>query len=262
MFRLSISNISWPSEDDMTVYSLMQKLGFTGLEIAPTRIFPLKPYEHIQDAHTWARSLYENYGFSVPSIQSIWYGKTERLFGAEQERLELLSYTRKAIDFAEAIGCRNLVFGCPKNRIIPQDNNDDIAVEFFRLLGDYACEHDTIIGMEANPVIYGTNYINTTEEARDLVRRVGSDGFKLNLDIGTMIYNNESISVVENDIASINHVQISEPSLKAIQERDLHHEIKYILTDRYDGFVSIEMRKDCSLEAIQSCMSYVKEIFQ
>ena len=198
----------------------------------------------------------------MPSIQSIWYGKTERLFGAEQERLELLSYTRKAIDFAEAIGCRNLVFGCPKNRIIPQDNNDDIAVEFFRLLGDYACEHDTIIGMEANPVIYGTNYINTTEEARDLVRRVGSDGFKLNLDIGTMIYNNESISVLENDIASINHVHISEPSLKAIQERDLHHEIKYILTDRYDGFVSIEMRKDCSLEAIQSCMSYVKEIFQ
>ena len=45
--------------------------------------------------------------------------------------------------------------------------------------------------MEANPAIYNTNYINTTQEALDLIREVGSDGFRLNLDVGTMLENGE-----------------------------------------------------------------------
>lgn len=42
---LSISNISWSAEQDSQVYELMQKHGFSGLEIAPTRIFPENPYD-------------------------------------------------------------------------------------------------------------------------------------------------------------------------------------------------------------------------
>ena len=48
--------------------------------------------------------------FSVASMQSIWYQRTEKLFGSEAERETLLSYTKQAIDFAEAAGCPNLVF--------------------------------------------------------------------------------------------------------------------------------------------------------
>lgn len=54
------------------------------------------------------------------SMQSIWYGRTEKLFGTEEERNLLLDYTKSAVDFAAAIGCKNLVFGCPKNRCIPE----------------------------------------------------------------------------------------------------------------------------------------------
>ena len=38
--NLSISNIGWPAELDSQVYALMKKHGYSGLEIAPTRIFP------------------------------------------------------------------------------------------------------------------------------------------------------------------------------------------------------------------------------
>ena len=38
--KLSISNIGWEKKDDKAVYQFMKKYGFTGLEIAPTRIFP------------------------------------------------------------------------------------------------------------------------------------------------------------------------------------------------------------------------------
>ncbi len=42
--KLSISNIGWQPEDDRHVYDLMMRYGYSGLEIAPTRIFPEAPY--------------------------------------------------------------------------------------------------------------------------------------------------------------------------------------------------------------------------
>ena len=48
--KLSISNIGWTVEQDSQVYELMKKYGFTGLEIAPTRIFPEAPYEKLNEA--------------------------------------------------------------------------------------------------------------------------------------------------------------------------------------------------------------------
>ena len=44
--KLSISNIAWSKEDDDKVYGFMRELGYSGLEIAPTRIFEGQPYQN------------------------------------------------------------------------------------------------------------------------------------------------------------------------------------------------------------------------
>lgn len=119
--KLSISNIGWTEEKDHAVYELMQKYGYSGLEIAPTRVFPATPYDKLSDANNWSIILKETYGFIVSSMQSIWYGRQEKIFGTAEERNILAAYTKKAIDFAAAIGCENLVFGCPRNRNIQMD---------------------------------------------------------------------------------------------------------------------------------------------
>ena len=181
--KLSISNIGWTKENDLTVYEMMKNKGYEGLEIAPTRIFPEHPYDRIEEANEWAKELKAGNGFVIPSMQSIWYGRSEKLFGTDEERAALADYTKKAIDFAESIGCRNLVFGCPRNRNMPDGADENTAVVFFREMGEYAAEHNTVIGMEANPPIYNTNYINDTKSALDLIEEVGSKGFKLNLDV-------------------------------------------------------------------------------
>ena len=111
--KLSISNIGWDAEQDEAVYRLMGAYGFSGLEIAPTRIFPEAPYSQREAAKRWSENLKAQYGFGVSSMQSIWYGRQEKLFGNEEERQVLLAYTKEAIDFAAAVGCGNLVFGCP-----------------------------------------------------------------------------------------------------------------------------------------------------
>jgi sugar phosphate isomerase/epimerase len=226
--KLSISNIGWLSKQDSRVYEMMKKYGFSGLEIAPTRIFPENPYDHLKEAGEWAKKIKEQYGFVVPSMQSIWYGRQEKIFGTQEEFNALVTYTKKAIDFASVIGCKNLVFGCPRNRNLPDGADSAKGVEFFKILGDYAASRETVIGMEANPIIYNTNYINDTRAAIELIRKVNSDGFKLNLDVGTMIYNQEDIDELVGNVGLINHVHISEPGLKPIESREIHSKLKDI----------------------------------
>ncbi len=259
--RLSISNIGWSEENDAAVYSIMKNNGFMGLEIAPTRIFPEQPYSKLDEARAWADKLRTEYGFVVPSMQSIWYGKNEKLFGTDEDRAALLEYTKKAIDFAEAVGCKNLVFGCPRNRSIPDGADENIAIRFFKEVGDYAAEHGTVVGMEANPPIYNTNFINDTASAMELIERVNSDGFKLNLDIGTMIENDEDVLVLKGREQHINHVHVSEPGLKPIEERKLHRDIFDLLKAcEYTGFVSIEVGRQDDINNLEMMMMYLRNM--
>lgn len=261
--KLSISNIGWEAKEDAIVYEMMKKYGFTGLEIAPTRIFPERPYDKLYEARLWSEKIKKEYGFVVPSMQSIWFGRQEKVFGSPEERQVLIDYTKRAIDFAEAIECKNLVFGCPRNRNLPEDTDGQIALKFFKEIGDYAASKGTVIGMEANPPIYNTNYINDTIAALELVSQVDSEGFRLNLDVGTMIQNDENISELIGKVQLIHHVHISEPGLKPIEERCLHAELKKILeSEQYNGFISIEMGKVDDVNLLDEKMNYVRGIFE
>ena len=262
MNKLSIYNIGWSAENDLLVYELMNRYNFQGLEIAPTRIFPETPYKKKSEAIMWSRQLKNKYGFSVPSMQSIWYGRQEKIFGSIEERQILLDYTKKAIDFAVAIGCKNLVFGCPRNRNLTKQTDEKLAIDFFKELGDYAGDKGTVIGIEANPTIYNTNYINDTESALTLVEEVNSKGFQLNLDVGTMIQNGEKVCELIGKVNMINHVHISEPNLKPIKERKLHSELKELLEkENYNKFISIEMGRVDDITILEKEMDYIRRMF-
>lgn len=261
--KLSISNIAWDSENNKKIYQLMKKYNYEGLEIAPTKVFCENPYEKLEKSKVWKEELNDKYNLRISSMQSIWYGREERLFGTDEERKKLRSYTEKAIDFASVIECKNLVFGSPKNRNLEKKENSNKALEFFKSIGEYAFKNSTVIGMEANPTIYNTNYINDTKSALELIKKVESKGFLLNLDVGTIISNNENIEDLFGNIKYINHVHISEPWLKVIKKREIHKKLKSILTnENYQGFVSIEMTKVEKLEELEKVMKYVREVFK
>ena len=260
--KLSISNIAWDSEKDKQVYELMKTYGYVGLEIAPTRVFPEHPYDELLAAKEFARELYNTYEFQISSMQSIWYGRSERIFGSDKERDILAEYTQKAIDFAATMKCKNIVFGCPKNRSIPDGANINNAVSFFRKLGEYACKRGTVIGMEANPAIYNTNFINDTLSAIELIKEVNSRGFLLNLDIGTVIANSESLDELVDKVNLINHVHISEPYLKLVEQRELHKDLAQVLKmNNYDKFISIEMGKVQDISDVENTLAYVSKIY-
>lgn len=268
--KLAVSNIAWTKEQDPEVYERMHALGFTGLEIAPTRIFPEAPYEHVAEAAGWARALWEEEGFTVPSMQSIWYGRSEQVFGSSADREILLDYTKRAVSFAAAVDCGNLVFGCPRNRNVPKERLAEScrallekeAVSFFRAIGEEALRQGTVIGMEANPPIYHTNFVNDTQSALALIAAVDSKGFRLNLDLGTMLQNKEPLSLLEGNVHLVNHVHISEPGLAPVERRRLHRELAGLLKEEaYQGFVSIEMGRQQEVPVLFDCMEYAADIF-
>ena len=255
--KLSISNIAWPKEADEEIYLCMKQLGFEGLEIAPTRLFPEDPYSHLKEAKAFQEQMQSVYGLSICSMQSIWYGVTDMIFGTKQERKRLLELTFRAIDFAQQLACKNLVFGCPKNRNRPEAALLEIAIEFFYQLGEYAKKKNTIVAIEPNPPIYLTNFINTTEEAFAFCEQVASDGLKVNVDLGTCIYYGEPIRCLNEHMDKVNHIHISEPMLAPLVERSIHKELKDL---DYQRFVSIEMKNTGDLGLVKDKMRYIKEI--
>ncbi len=269
--KLAVSNIGWDVSVDQEIYSFMQKNGFEGLEIAPTRIFAESPYDHLQEAKEWSTFLNGKYGLSVPSLQSIWYGQTGNIF-VDEDRKKLSSYTKKGIDFASAVGARNLVFGNPKARVIPENMSTDVANEiakdFFSELADYAVQREISVSLEANPVIYNTNFMNTTREAMNMVKRVNSKGSLLNLDLGAVIYNYHldeddadeqgAIELLEEAVLLAHHVHFSEPRLAPLKERELHKKVLQMLENiNYPGFVSIEMGNTGNVKDIKQAIEYV-----
>ena len=258
MMKTSISNIAWEAKDDDYVISRLASYGFTGLEIAPTRVIPDLPYRHLDKAKEFSEYVKKN-GLSICSMQSIWYRRTESIFGTAEEVAALTEYTKEAILFAEAVECPNLVFGCPKNRIIPEGRTRDEAAGFFRIVGDFAAEHGAALALEAVPVSYGTNFLNLTDDLFDFVSMVDSDGLKMNLDFGTMLVNGEDPSSVGRYVPLVNHVHISEDGLAGSEPRDEQKAfIEALKAAGYGRFVSIEMRNQEDPDKVLSIVDYLR----
>lgn len=254
--KLSVSNIAWSAEDDEEMYGFLSDNGFYGLELAPTRLYPENPYNHLTEAKEFSTWILNRYGLCISSLQSIWYGRKEHIFSSAEDRAALVAYTKQAVDFAVAVGCPILVFGCPHNRSIPDglDQPEIIAADFFNEIADYAYSCGIIIALEPNPPIYGTNFINETRAAFDFSRRLNNSGLRVNVDVGTMIHFNEPVALILDNIELVNHIHLSEPKLVPLEERTLYKEV---LELPFEKFFSIEMCNCGDIMTLKRTIEYI-----
>lgn len=258
-YRLSISNIAWDADDER-VYAAMRDAGFSGLELAPTRLFPVAPYAHIGEAAEFAGELERRWGFAVPSIQSIWSGVQGSIFcAADAGALEAAG--RGAFGFARALRCPSLVFGCPRNRHLPQEAGARARGEaFLDRLGGLACEFGVRLAIEANAPVY-TNYLTTTAEAVALVRGLGNPGLAVNYDLATALVAGERVEDAAEYLDCISHVHVSEPGLAPIRRRPEHARLARALREAgYGGFVSVEMART-DVQTVLDTIKYIAEVF-
>lgn len=252
--KLAISNIGFGETFD---YRELEQ--YNGLEIAPSKI-TVDPYAHQDNIAEYAEKMMNEFDLPIVSMQSIWYQVSDGIFTGGYDKL--VAVTKRAIDLADKINCRNIVFGSPKNRNMPNPAGDiELAKQFFREIAEYAETKQVVIALEPNPTIYQTNFINTTQEALDFVKELNLPALKVNVDLGTVIYNQEDLSVIKDNIKLVNHIHISEPNLEKIEKRHLYKELKKLLVDSgYNHYVSIEMKEQSNDDVIKT-LRYVREIF-
>jgi len=239
--NLAISTLSWKNVNIEDVKMTIQKYNMKNLEVAPYSFYGNDNKYFVKEQPNT---------FGIYSLQSIIYPYTYNLFNPD-EIDDLYNLMINIIDFASKKNIKVLVFGSPKNRKIydlPYDDAFNIAVEFFKKVGDYAFLHDVIVCIEPNARTYDCDFVVNSKQGRELVFAVDSPGFKLHLDIACMYLENENvIESIKYNLDILKHIHISYPYLKKLNSNpDVQINYKEII-----NFLKINYKYTYTIEMLQ-----------
>lgn len=244
--RYAISNIAWPAEADEQAVAAAARLGFSGIEIAPSKLFGPWADIRLSDVAAYREKLADR-GLAIPAMQAILFGRSElRLFGDQADHAALRDHLTLVARIAAAAGAYACVFGSPKQRD-PGDRPTAQAMEeaaaFFRTLAPVFAAEGCALAFEANVPAYGCRFVTRTEEAIELVGMVGHPAFKLQLDLGTVTANEEPMEVVARAVPHAAHLHISEPALAPVGSAGTDHSrlASTIAAAGWDRWLSVEM---------------------
>jgi len=262
--RLIISNLSWDLNDNDKVIKIIKRYDINEIEISPSKIF-VNNYK--KNNIKKVKAFWNKNNISFCSMQSILYNiKNAYLFGNKIQQKLFFDEIKKKIYLSKKIGSKILVFGSPYNKkIFLKKNINIVAFNTFKKISKICEKNKIYFCVEANPKIYDCEYLNYTKEAIKLVKKINSNFFRLNLDLGTIIANKESFKKIINDnIQLIGHVQISVPYLKDIMlyKKVVNKFIGQLKKNNYQKYISLERlpikdnlkNLEKTLKFIQSCL--------
>jgi D-psicose/D-tagatose/L-ribulose 3-epimerase len=178
------------------------------------------------------------------------FGRPElQVFGTAQQQAALIDHLARVAGLAAAMHARVLVFGSPKNRdrgdLAPQPAMDQ-AVDFFRRAGQVCADQGVTLAIEANPAVYGCNFMTRWSEAEELVRRCSHPGIGLHLDTAcTLLAGDDPAAAVAQVADILVHVHASEPELGPFSSPRCDHRAvgQALRAAGYGGWCSVEMRR-------------------
>lgn len=247
--NLAISNIAWPLDEEGRVATALHDLGVEFVEIAPTKVFDQPTKTNSRERNDY-RQFWADHGISIVAFQSMLFGRPDlQVFGDPAVRGETLHVLSRFIELAGALGVGKLVFGSPKNRVVPPGMEialaDQLAVDFFTSLGEIAVDNGTCFCIEPNPIAYDCNFVTRAAAGIALVEAVNHPGFGLHLDTAGMSMAGDDLAMsILAGGSHLRHFHASAPFLGALEEETVDHDAAASALENigYQGFVSIEMR--------------------
>lgn len=217
--QLSISNIAWDAKDDLKVAQILNKHDVKYIDLAPSKYFKDFKEATITEIEQ-VKGIWRKHGISIYGMQSLMFGtKDLNLFGDNLVQSVMLDHLSSVCRIGDLLDARYLVFGSPKNRdcsVVEDDKREGIALDFFYRLGEIAKHYNVKICLEPNPKLYGANFLTTTKDTFDFVRKLNHPNIRMQLDTGTMLVNHEAASVIEHVKDMIGHVHLSQKNLTAL----------------------------------------------
>jgi sugar phosphate isomerase/epimerase len=262
--NLAMSAIAWDPREDDEAARILREHGFTGVELAPAKIFP-RPDIATGAEIAACRAAWESRGLRIVALQALLFGRRDlTVFG--DSRGATLEYLSGVVRLGARLGADALIFGSPRNRARGALSIAEAwprAVEFFRAIGRVAAQEGTCFCIEPNPTRYGADFITSSAEALRLVEEVGSRGFGLHLDAACALLAGEDFPArIRASTAALRHVHLSEPDLAPVQAGgsiDLSGIAAALRDIAYRGYVSVEM-KPAGPEALRAAAKFAARL--
>ncbi len=265
--KFSFSNIAWTPHDSAEVLAILQKNKISGIEVAPTKIWPDWQGANYKSAVSYKKKLREK-GFEIPALQAILFNKPEaKLFDSIGEE-KLIEHLKLVAEIAEGLGAKVVVFGAPKQRDrgnLTHDQALNYSVNIFRKIAEIFAAHSVKFCIEPNPKEYSCNFINNIDQAEELVRKVDHKGFGLHLDSAAMFLEKDDLQKKWSKIFDIvQHFHISEPNLGDFESVEINHalNVKTLNDGGYHGWFSVEMRESKIPFANNKIFDVLKKIYE
>ena len=225
--RIAISNIAWDVSEDEPVAHLLNKYGVDAIDIAPGKYFP-DPKKASSADIARVRDWWRHYGIEITGMQALLFGTVGlNVFGSSEVQDELLQHLAAVCRIGAGMGATRVVFGSPKNRDrngLSDEQVNEIAIPFFRRLGDIAQSQGVEICLEPNPLCYGANFMTNSAETADVVRHVAHPAIRMQLDTGALAINGEdAATILQNTAMLIGHIHASEPDLVPLGDGGTDH---------------------------------------
>lgn len=269
----AMSNIAWKGSERLQAYRMLRDAGFSGLEIAPglllrEAVADVFPSEDVVQARLSEAAAF---GLTMVSMQSLLFGvEGAALFGTSEEVKRLDHGLSRAIRLAGRLGIGNLVFGSPRQRVIPDGMQaaevEQRVADVFGPLGELARENGAVIALEPNPAQYGTNFMTTFAETLAVVDRLDHSGITVNFDTGALHMTGRYGDMAEAVTAGrhrISHVHLSRPFLEPApaSSDEAIALLRALALAGYKGAVSIEMKAvpDDGMHAVENAIRLLRD---
>jgi sugar phosphate isomerase/epimerase len=190
---------------------------------------------------------------------------TIKIAGPEVDPQQALTHLEQVCSRAQKAGIPLLVLGSGGSRRIPEGYDNQKAKEDFVLLcrqmAQVARKYKIKIAFESLNSSE-TNFINTLQEAAEVVKRVNHPNFRLNADIYHMMKENEPPRHILEAGKIIEHVEIAEKqkrSLPGVMGEDFRPYFQALKTIGYKGPIVIEAKIDKSDQEIPLAHKYLTD---
>lgn len=268
--KFAICHELYENVDWATQCRLMAEAGYTGIEVAPFTIsldlpsVPTSVYESM-------RAEAARHGLEVIGLHWM-LAKTTGLYLTSPDRevrIKTADYLRLLARVCRALGGTVMVFGSPFQRnLLPgvtAEQAADFAVEVFRSVTDTFAEQQVVLCLE--PLTpKETDFINTCDDAMEIIRRVDHPTVMLHQDVKAMLgAETESIpSLIHRHKKFCKHFHVNDTNLlgPGMGETDYHPILKALIESGYDGWVSVEVfdyKPGAQHIAVQS-IEYMKRV--
>jgi sugar phosphate isomerase/epimerase len=255
-------------------FAVARDLGYTGVEIAPFTLRPeRKPFDvRNVSAHEIAaiRLAADRAGLEIVGLHWL-LANTEGLQLTSVDPAVQQATTDYLLALAEtcaALGGSILVFGSPRQRMIPPNSTSDAAEAAAVSVLQAAMPGLDALGVTLALEPLGsdeTDFLNTAAQADALSVRIGSPRCRLQLDVKAMSTESTSIwQIIAEHQKSLVHFHANDPNLlgPGMGDVDFRPILSALRRVKYDGWISVEVfRYEPSAEEIaRQSIEYLKRI--